>query len=236
MADINTNSALSGLISQYGTEQAKAKTGVGNNTAGASTESADGLANQDVFMRLYIEQLKNQDPTKPQDSGDMVSQMAEFSSLERLTKMSDEMENLSNSLISSQALTASTLVGQYVYVEQDSAAVAEGNPTMLKTSFASDAVKNELQITNSAGQVVDKITLTDEEFQWDGTDGNGNMVPSGMYTFRATSTNAEGEITQLSVLTPARINGVTINGSEGSTLNVANYGKLPLSDKLDIVG
>lgn len=236
MADINTNTALSGLISQYGTEQAKAKTGVGNNTAGASTESADGLANQDVFMRLYIEQLKNQDPTKPQDSGDMVSQMAQFSSLERLTQMADEMENLSQSLISSQALTASTLVGRYVYVEQDSAAVAEGNPTMLKTSFADDAVKNELQIINSAGQTVDKFALTDEEFQWDGTDGDGNLVPSGMYTFRATSTNAEGEVTQLNVQTPARINGVTINGSEGSTLNVANYGKLPLSDELDIVG
>ncbi|MBM6551132.1 flagellar hook assembly protein FlgD [Marinomonas ostreistagni] len=236
MSDISTNSALSGLISQYGTDEARARTGVSNNTVSTSEESSNGLANQDVFMRLYIEQLKNQDPTKPQDSGDMVSQMAEFSSLERLTNMADEMENLSQSLISSQALTASTLVGQYVYVEQDTTAVAEGNPTMLKTAFADDAVKNELQIINSAGQTVDRLPLTDEEFTWDGTDGEGNAVPSGMYTFRATSTNAEGEVTQLGVMTPARINGVTINGSEGSTLNVANYGKLPLSDKLDIVG
>ena len=235
MSNINTNSALSGLISKYGTDEARAKSGV-ENTVSTSEESSKGLANQDVFMRLYIEQLKNQDPTKPQDSGDMVSQMAEFSSLERLTKMSDEMENLSQSLISSQALTASTLVGQYVYVEQDSAAVLEGNPTMLKTSFASDSVKNELQIINSMGQVVDKLPLKDEEFQWDGTNGEGDPVPSGMYTFKATSTNAAGEVTQLNVLTPARINGVTINGSEGSTLNVANYGKLPLTDKLDIVG
>lgn len=234
MSDVSSNSPLSGLISQYGTDAAKAKSGIENKSD--DSKKSEGLANQDVFMRLYIEQLKNQDPTKPQDSGDMVSQMAEFSSLERLTKMSDEMENLSQSLISSQALNASTLVGKYVYVDQDTAPVAEGNPTMLKTSFADDSIKNELSIFDSAGQKVDTIQITEEEFQWDGLGPNGEPVPSGMYTFRATSENAAGEKTQLNIQTPARINGVTINGGEGSTLNIANFGKLPLSDELDIVG
>lgn len=232
MSDINTNSALSSLISQYGTDEAKAKSGISTTT---STESSDSIGNQDVFLQLYIEQLKNQDPTEPQDTGDMVSQMAEFSSLERLTEMATQMSAMSDSLMSSQALTASTLVGKSVYVDSDTATVSDGSSVSLKTSFPDDAQSNTLKILNSDNEVVRTVTLTDETYNWDGTDGDGNAVEDGEYTFNVTSRNADGEVTELSTQLPARINSVTINGADGTTLNVQGYGSLALSDEIEIV-
>ncbi|MFD1384423.1 flagellar hook assembly protein FlgD [Rhodanobacter aciditrophus] len=237
MSDVSSNSALSSLISQYGTDSAKAKAGVSEDTTTSGlTDSSSALADQDVFLQLYIEQLKNQDPTSPQETGDMVSQMAQFSSLEQLTSMAAQMSSMSESLISSQALTASTLVGSYVYVDQETASVVDGSSTYVKTSFTDDSVSNTLKIYNSSGELVDSVSLTDEEYVWDGTDAEGNVVDDGTYTFIATSTNSDGEVTQLTTQIPARINGVTINGEDGTTLNVADYGKLALTDELEILG
>ncbi len=237
MSDVSSNSALSSLISQYGTDSAKAKAGVSEDTTTSGlTDSSSALADQDVFLQLYIEQLKNQDPTSPQETGDMVSQMAQFSSLEQLTSMAAQMSSMSESLISSQALTASTLVGSYVYVDQETAPVVDGSSTYIKTSFTDDSVTNTLKIYNSSGELVDSVSLTDEEYVWDGTDAEGNVVDDGTYTFIATSTNSDGQVTQLTTQIPARINGVTINGEDGTTLNVADYGKLALTDELEILG
>ena len=232
MSDISTTSALSSLISQYGTDEAKASSGI---TTTTSTESSDGLADQDVFLQLYIEQLKNQDPTEPQDTGDMVSQMAQFSSLERLTAMATEMSSMTEALMSNQALTASTLVGKSVYVDGESATVTDGSSVSIKTSFPDDAQTTTLNILDSSGEVVKSVTLTDESYTWDGTDDDGNVVENGEYTFSVTSRNADGEVTELSTQVPARINSVTINGSDGTTLNVQGYGSLALSDEIEIV-
>lgn len=233
MSDISTSSALSSLISQYGTDEAKAKSGISSTT---STESSEGIGNQDVFLQLYIEQLKNQDPTQPQETGDMVSQMAEFSSLERLTSMASEISNMTEALMSSQALTASTLVGKSVFVEQSSTTLNQGDSVPLRTSFPDDAQTNTLQITNAAGEVVKSVQLTNEEYTWDGTNDAGETVAAGDYNFRVQSRNADGEVTVLQTELPARINSVTINGEQGTTLNVKGFGSLQLSSELEIIG
>ena len=40
------------------------------------------------FLTLFVEQLKNQDPLDPQDNGEFIAQLAQFSSLEALEEQS----------------------------------------------------------------------------------------------------------------------------------------------------
>ncbi len=47
---------------------------------------------QDAFMKLLVTQLQNQDPTKPQDNGELIQQLATFSSLEKLTEISNKLD------------------------------------------------------------------------------------------------------------------------------------------------
>ena len=47
---------------------------------------------RDAFLNLLVTQLQHQDPTQPQANGEFIAQLAQFSSLEQLTTMSDTLE------------------------------------------------------------------------------------------------------------------------------------------------
>ncbi len=47
----------------------------------AMQKAASSVLGNDDFMRLMVEQLKQQDPTDPVDNKDMLAQMAQFSAL-----------------------------------------------------------------------------------------------------------------------------------------------------------
>jgi flagellar basal-body rod modification protein FlgD len=50
----------------------------------SSTSSVDKLANENTFLQLFVAQLKNQDPMNPADGTQFVSQLAQFSELEQV--------------------------------------------------------------------------------------------------------------------------------------------------------
>ncbi|NLQ17529.1 flagellar biosynthesis protein FlgD [Marinomonas sp. M1K-6] len=236
MANISDSKGLGGLISQYGTESAKAKSGIEKPEA-LKKEEAAALADQNVFLKLYIEQLKGQDPTSPQDTNDMVAQMSQFSSLERLTGISDQLENMATSLTSNQALSASTLVGKSILMEGDKAKVTEGlESVQLRTVVPENSQSSTLKIYDENSRLVRTATLSSGDYKWDKLDDDGNPLPPGEYRFAAFSVNDQGETSALSLQLPTRIQGVTINGENGTVLNVENHGKIKLTRELEILG
>jgi flagellar basal-body rod modification protein FlgD len=63
-------------------------------TVNATTAPAGEALGQDTFLRLLVEQLKNQDPLNPQDSAQFVAQLAQFSSLQELTSINARLGQL----------------------------------------------------------------------------------------------------------------------------------------------
>lgn len=234
MANISDSNPLHGLIAQYGTDGAKAKAGI-EKPAEATAEA--GLADQNVFLKLYIEQLKGQDPTAPQDTNDMVAQMSQFSSLEKLTSISDQLENMATALTSNQALSASTLVGKSVMMSGSKTTVSETqDEVLLKTVIPESSRSATLKVYDANNQLVRTAELTGAEFKWNKQDDEGNILPPGEYRFAASSVNEKGEVSALTTKLPTRIQGVTINGENGTVLNVENHGKINLTNELEILG
>jgi flagellar basal-body rod modification protein FlgD len=67
-------------------------------TSGTQSPSAElpkrAELGKDAFLQLLTTQLAHQDPTAPQDNAQMIAQLAQFSSLEKLTSIETSIKEL----------------------------------------------------------------------------------------------------------------------------------------------
>jgi len=194
---------------------------------------------QDAFMQLLVTQMSNQNPLNPQDNSAFVAQLAQFSSVEGITKMNTQMENMASSFQSSQALQASALVGREVMIPTDKTMVQSGGSVAGSIDVASATSQLTLNVYNTAGALVDQQIMGSapsgsNKFTWDGKDGNGNPVPAGTYTFKATAL-VDGKAVAQATNLPANVNSVTLGAGGAMTLNVEGIGAVSLADVKEIL-
>jgi flagellar basal-body rod modification protein FlgD len=106
----------------------------------------------------------------------------------------------------------------------------------LRTVIPENSKAATLKIYDADNRLVRTAELSTGEYKWDKLDDEGNVLPPGEYRFAASSTNEQGEISAISTQVPTRIQGVTINGENGTVLNVENHGKIKLTNELEILG
>ena len=63
---------------------------------------------QDAFLKLLTTQLAHQDPMAPKEDGEFMAQLAQFSSLEKLTEISTSIQELARLIADSQQQSSST--------------------------------------------------------------------------------------------------------------------------------
>lgn len=75
---------------------------------------------KDLFLKLLVAQMQNQDPLNPQDPTQYVTQLAQFNTLEQMQNLNDGMSYLlgmtNGVLVNSALSTASSLIGKKVEV------------------------------------------------------------------------------------------------------------------------
>jgi flagellar basal-body rod modification protein FlgD len=72
----------------------------------ASTIPSSGLANESTFLTLLVTQLQNQDPLNPADSTQFVTQLAQFSQLEDLQNINQNVIDIVNTITPTTTTTA----------------------------------------------------------------------------------------------------------------------------------
>ena len=83
--------------------------------------------NEEVFLKLLVTQLQNQDPSSPMDTNQMVSQAAQLSMTETLNGIS---KTLQTQTAASSMSTAAALIGQDVeWMDASTGEVSNGTVT-----------------------------------------------------------------------------------------------------------
>jgi flagellar basal-body rod modification protein FlgD len=71
----------------------------------SGTGKLAGELGQDAFLKLLVTQLQHQDPSKPQDAEQMVTQLAQFSSLEKLSQISAGIDAIGQLLLAQSTVS-----------------------------------------------------------------------------------------------------------------------------------
>ena len=79
-------------------------------------KTANDTLGKDDFLKILITQLTHQNHLEPMEDKEFIAQMAQFSSLEQMTNVSEGMENLANfSMINAVSFIDRTVA----YVDED---------------------------------------------------------------------------------------------------------------------
>ena len=192
------------------------------------------------FLELLVTQLNNQNPLEPQDTGECIAQLAQFSTVEGVEKLTSSMETMLSGYQSSQALQASSLVGRKVIVPSDKAVVDTSETFKASLVLPTSSSNVSVNVYDSAGTVVNRINMGQREagnvsFMWDGKDSSGKTLPPGTYKFEAQATY-QGETKGLYTLLPANVDSVTLGQNGGELmLNLAGVGSIALS-QVQVIG
>lgn len=199
------------------------KTNQSSSTAKSQTEE-----DSDMFMRLMIAQLQNQDPSSPADTTDFMQQIATMSQVESINNLNQTVAQTSQAMLSSQAaLQASSMVGRSVFIPGDTSEVGTAMNPFAKGAFNLETSASEVRIKvyNSSGSLVDTMQLGavsqgEHEFAWQMQfDEEGNAEhPAGEYTFVVERFD-DNEYKAIDTNMAYRVNSVTL-GENGIGMKV----------------
>jgi flagellar basal-body rod modification protein FlgD len=206
----NTTSATS---NQYG------------GAAGAASDKvatqAPTDANRDMFTKLLVAQIQNQDPLSPQDPTQFVNQLSQLSQTEALQNLAQLTSANASVLASLQTLAMGGQVGSGVTVVTDSVKL-DGNKITGNVNLNGMSTGTSLVLTGSDGR---KTTIDlpahsagAQPFE---IDPSALGLPPG--TYKISAKPSDGSAPAIEVV--SRLDGVRVT-STGVKLQVANIGEI----------
>lgn len=100
----------------------------------ASSTAATSQVDQNQFLQLMVKQLQSQDPLNPTDSGQMLAQLAQFSTLSGMEKLNTSFSEM---LTLQEISQGSNLVGKQISYTNSSGSSASGTVSAVNMSNGS---------------------------------------------------------------------------------------------------
>src|SRR5271156_1812256 len=100
---------------------------------------------KDDFLRIMITQLKNQDPTSPFKAEQMATEMAQFTSVELLQNVNQNLGKLQNAQQPLERLAMTNMIGKVVTIDRERFQHVEGQNESLSFNLPKDA--SEVHVT-----------------------------------------------------------------------------------------
>lgn len=205
--------------------------GVASSTGIGASFGIGGAAgpSRDQFLRLLVTQLQHQDPLNPLSDQNFTAELAQFSSLEQLTQINQNLLGLGGiqqDLVNAQALN---LLGKHVLVAGDTPLrITAGHADPILVDAPSTATSVKINVKNASGAIVRTIDVPPgagrRAVNWDGADGQGHPLADGEFTLEVVAKDAQGGSATASLFLTLTIDGISFTpdgvrlGSTGRTI------------------
>jgi flagellar basal-body rod modification protein FlgD len=205
--------------------------------AGSGTSSAAAAATKtmgkDAFLTLLIAQLQHQDPLNPADSTEFTAQLAQFSSLEQLSTINENLDTLKLYQASGNNAQAVSFIGKNIVSKGQTLPVTSGQPAACEFELGADAKRVVVSIYDPAGNFVKDLQATGlkagkQSLSWDGKDRSGNTVADGSYRFEVQAEGTNGQTVDVTTFSKGTVTGVTFE--DGVTYLIVGRSKVAIGD------
>lgn len=197
-------------------------TTTGTGVSSAVTPNTASEASE-MFTKLLVAQIQNQDPLSPSDPAQFVQQLTQLSQTEALQKLSTLTSANSSILQSMQVLSLGAQVGSDVMAQSSQVRVDGTTPVSGQVVLETSSTNTNLVLTGDNGE---KYTVKL------GTQAPGNVpftidpsklgLKEGTYTMAVETSTKETPAIDIQ----GRLNSVRISATGGVVLNVANLGEI----------
>lgn len=216
---------------------------VNNSTSSAAdvfarlTPPAEAAANsvdaaQDRFLKLYVAQLKNQDPLNPLDNAQVTSQLAQLNTVKGIESLNVTLTKLVEAFSGSQTMQAAGMIGKNVLIPGSQMQLQDGLAAAgFELSEAADKVT--VRIVDGNGLAMRTLELGARDagsaaFGWDGMTDAGTPAVNGTYKFSVEAVSG-GKATTATALEFGMVHAV-VRANGGFELDLGRAGTVGMDD------
>lgn len=190
-----------------------------------NTEATNALfSNYEQFIKLLTVQLENQDPTKPLETAEMTSQIAQLSQVEQQINSNKNLETLIALYNSSQFSSTVGYIGKLLEAPGNLTNLENGQGVVIY-NLADKAAKVDITITDADDNIIyqgdgTKFAGKDvgtaagrNQMIWDGKNNNGQLVADGTYKIAVKAYDVAGKEIKSATSSAGRVSSVeTLEG------------------------
>jgi flagellar basal-body rod modification protein FlgD len=192
---------------------------------------------QDEFLKLLVAQLRNQDPNNPLQPHEFAAQLAQFTSVEQLTQLNDELsyqtEAVQLSALIGKTGFSAALIGKAVVAAGDQVTIAASGQTKVQVEVGAGGGIGQLRLLDASGREVAVRDLGRLEA------GRQTLalpadLPPGNYTYELTVKGAQDKSVPVITYTTGTVDGVYFK--DGTILLRIGKLEIPVDSVVEIGG
>jgi flagellar basal-body rod modification protein FlgD len=182
-----------------------------------------GKLGKDEFLRLLVTQMQNQDPLNPMQGEEFAAQLAQFSSLEQLVGIGEQLSSQADmaqlALNGVNAQNAMGTLGRVVTAQGNGVAVPASGQASVTFDVGTGGGDAIVRVYDAAGREVGSRELGEVAAgrQTVELGSAASQLPAGNYTYKVEVKDAAGAEVAVQTYTVGKIDGVRY-GQDGPVL------------------
>ena len=175
------------------------------------------FSNYQDFIKLLTVQLQNQDPTKPMETDQITSQLAQLSTVEQGVNTNKNLEKMMALFTQNQVTQNVGYIGKLVEAPGNLGSLLGGKGIFVY-NLEAEAATADVTISDPDGNVVYQTTGTKlagrNTFVWDGKKNDGTKAADGTYQISVKAKDPGGEAIASATSSSGKVTSVeTIDGT-----------------------